>query len=197
MDSTPGAPSVPASPSAHPSPSASASPSAPASAAVLASRVLVTESMPFIPIGEIAFVRSLPATVEAINTSVGSIQPGEAIVTLSSGSLKFVASLPSTATGQVRVGMKAVVTVQGAPNPFAAAIASVSAAGSTAPTVTLKSIGIVPPDLVGETAQVVITIAATSGRVLAVPEEHPIEEQRRVCGAVVTGGDIAVSESTS
>ena len=146
------------------SPSPSTSPSAPTSP----SQALSVGQVPTIPIGEIAFVRSLPATVVTVNTPVGSIQAGGAIVTLSSGHLDFHAALPAVSAGQVRLGMRAVVTVQGSQRSFAAKVDSVPAAGSNSTNVTLRSAGPVPRDLAGQTAQVVVTTSATPGRVLAV-----------------------------
>lgn len=146
------------------SPSPSTSPSAPTSP----SQALSVGQVPTIPIGEIAFVRSLPAIVVTVNTPVGSIQAGGAIVTLSSGHLDFYAALPAVSAGQVRLGMRAVVTVQGSQRSFAAKVDSVPAAGSNSTNVTLRSAGPVPRDLAGQTAQVVVTTSATPGRVLAV-----------------------------
>ena len=146
------------------SPSPSTSPSAPTSP----SQALSVGQVPTIPIGEIAFVRSLPAIVVTVNTPVGSIQAGGAIVTLSSGHLDFHAALPAVSAGQVRLGMRAVVTVQGSQRSFAAKVDSVPAAGSNSTNVTLRSAGPVPRDLAGQTAQVVVTTSATPGRVLAV-----------------------------
>lgn len=150
------------------SPSAPTSPSPSPSPSVSASQALSVGQVPTIPIGEIAFVRSLPATVVTVNTPVGSIQAGGAIVTLSSGHLDFHAALPAVSAGQVRLGMRAVVTVQGSQRSFAAKVDSVPAAGSNSTNVTLRSAGPVPRDLAGQTAQVVVTTSATPGRVLAV-----------------------------
>jgi peptidoglycan hydrolase-like protein with peptidoglycan-binding domain len=154
--------------STSPSPSTSPSASTSPSPSMSASRALSAGQVPTIPVGEIVFVKSLPAIVVTVNTPVGSIQPGGAIVTLSSGHLDFHATVPAVSAGQVRLGMRAVVTVQGSQRSFAARVDSVPAAGSNSTNVTLRSAEPVPHDLAGQTAQAVVTISATSGRVLAV-----------------------------
>jgi len=151
------------SPSPEPTPSSAPDPS-PSAGGTGQPR---TRTIPVVPVGEIAFVARLPATVTAVNIAVGPDSSNSPIMTLSSGAMSVEASLGSSSASSLRIGMTAIVTAQGATHTFGARVAVLPTGGGTV--VKLTPSRPLPASLTGQTASVVIILAKTRSRVLAVP----------------------------
>jgi HlyD family secretion protein len=169
-----------------------------AAAATAAAAAMADHSGPMVPISEVVFVGSFPATMVAVSGSVGSIVSAP-LVTIDSGRPGITAQLdpsdkPDLRTGEAvaaydaTTGWRDTGTVTGVAPVSSGAVAG-SGAGAAAPgsgaspggagpaggtgpfvPVSISLAGQVPPAEIGEDVQLTVTYAASAGPVLAVPE---------------------------
>jgi HlyD family secretion protein len=123
-----------------------------------------------VPPGELAFVPRLPAMVERVNSSVGTVISGSsALLTLSEDSPEVQVSLANVNTQGLAAGLKASIDLNGQP-PFPATVSAVPGSDASNPALTLLPVHhVLSLAAVGDTATAVITVATTRSPVLAVP----------------------------
>ncbi|MGX1560797.1 HlyD family efflux transporter periplasmic adaptor subunit [Streptomyces sp. NPDC055506] len=181
---------APVSPAEAPQPDASASPAAKPEAAP-------PRSLPTFPMSEVVFVRSFPAYVEEVHTTVGD-EAGENLLSLSSGALTVEGSVTPQEKGMIRAGQKVRIYSDTAGREYSGKVESVALERASAKdggeesgeqkyTVKVTPSRPLPMKMNGENVQLTVVAASSRGKVLAVPSS-----------AVSTGADglTSVTERT-
>lgn len=126
-----------------------------------------------VPVGEIAFIQSLPAKISSISLGVGR-ELGEGKVVLSAGDLVAKASIPQTLAPELATGAKAqIIATDGTQTEAtlsAVTIGGKNDAGIPTWNVVAKPITKLKPESLNQTVRLSISLSGEDKPVLQVPE---------------------------
>jgi hypothetical protein len=136
---------------------------------MLTSVLVSAPTATIVPQGELAFIPGLPATVERVNSKVGSVlSGGDTIVTLALGNPDIVAELGTSSPTGFKTGLPAEVTMPDGEH-LSASVSALTGFATANPSVTLRPHSRLGLSDLGSSVQVIITVQSTAGTVLAVP----------------------------